>query len=44
LIEKGASAILSIHISSVLSGTFNVATLAAESIQNSLIHTFDAAN
>lgn len=42
LIEKGATAILSIHIASVLSGTFNVATLAAESIQNTIIKTYDA--
>ncbi len=42
LLEKGASAILSIHISSVLSGTYNVATLAAESIQNAIIQTFDS--
>ncbi len=42
LIEKGAEAVLSIHISSVLSGTVNVASLAAESLQNALVKTFDA--
>jgi len=42
LIEKGAEAILSIHISSVLSGTVNVASLAAESLQNAMVKTFDA--
>jgi DegV family protein with EDD domain len=42
LIEKGAEAVLSIHISSVLSGTVNVASLAAESLQNAVVKTFDA--
>jgi len=42
LIEKGAEAVLSIHISSVLSGTVNVASLAAESLQNAVVRTFDA--
>ncbi|MEA5078905.1 MAG: DegV family protein [Anaerolineaceae bacterium] len=42
LIEKGAEAVLSIHISSVLSGTVNVASLAAESLQNAMVKTFDA--
>jgi len=42
LLEKGATAILSIHISSVLSGTFNVASLAAEAMQNAIVKTFDA--
>lgn len=42
LIEKGAESVLSIHISSVLSGTVNVASLAAESIQNAVVKTFDA--
>lgn len=41
LLEKGASAVLSIHISSVLSGIFNVACLAAEALENKLIQTFD---
>ncbi len=41
LIEKGADTILSIHIASVLSGTVNVASLAAESIQNAVVKTFD---
>lgn len=41
LLEKGASAVLSIHISSVLSGIYNVACLAAEAMENKLIQTFD---
>ncbi|MHC1741267.1 MAG: DegV family protein [Anaerolineaceae bacterium] len=42
LLEKGASAILSIHISPVLSGIYNVAVLAAEAMESALIKTFDA--
>ena len=41
LLEKGASAVLSIHISSALSGIYNVACLAAEAMENKLIQTFD---
>jgi DegV family protein with EDD domain len=41
LLEEGASAILSIHISTVLSGIYNVASLAAEAMENKLIQTFD---
>jgi DegV family protein with EDD domain len=42
LAEKGATSILSIHISSLLSGIFNVATLASEAVQNIVIKTIDA--
>ena len=41
LLEGGASHILSIHISTVLSGIYNVAVLAAESMENKRIITFD---
>jgi DegV family protein with EDD domain len=41
LIEKGASGILSIHISPVLSGILNVAQLAAEAMETSIIKVFD---
>jgi DegV family protein with EDD domain len=41
LMDKGATAILSIHISSALSGIYNVAVLAAEAMENKLILTFD---
>lgn len=44
LIEKGASQILSIHISSTLSGIYNVAVLAAEAVENFVVQTFDAGN
>ena len=44
LLEKGASNILSIHISSALSGISNVAVLAAEAVENSVVKTFDAGN
>jgi DegV family protein with EDD domain len=44
LIEKGASQILSIHISSTLSGIYNVAVLAAEAVENFVVKTFDAGN
>jgi DegV family protein with EDD domain len=42
LIEKGADAVLSIHISSLLSGIYNVAELASEAIENFVIKTIDA--
>jgi DegV family protein with EDD domain len=41
LIEEGATTILSIHISSTLSGIFNVASLASESFQDTVVKTFD---
>jgi DegV family protein with EDD domain len=41
LMEEGATGILSIHISPVLSGILNVAQLAAESMETSLIKVFD---
>lgn len=41
LAEKGATAILSIHISSLLSGIFNVATLASEAVENIAVKTID---
>lgn len=44
LIEKGASQILSIHISSALSGIYNVAVLAAEAVENMVVKTFDPGN
>ncbi len=44
LIEKGASQILSIHISSNLSGIYNVAVLASEAVENMVVKTFDAGN
>lgn len=42
LIEKGASGILSIHISTVLSGIYNVAVLASEAIEKAVVKTYDA--
>lgn len=42
--EKGATAILSIHISSALSGIYNVAVLAAEAMEHIKVKTFDAGN
>jgi DegV family protein with EDD domain len=42
LVEKGADAVLSIHISSVLSGIHNVAVLASEAMEKMVIKTFDA--
>lgn len=42
LLEKGASGVISIHISSVLSGIYNVAVLASEAIENAVVKTFDA--
>ena len=44
LIEKGATQVLSIHISSALSGIFNVAVLASEAVENFVVKTFDAGN
>lgn len=41
LMTEGASGILSIHISPVLSGILNVAQLAAEAMETSLIQVFD---
>lgn len=40
--DAGASAILSIHISSALSGIYNVACLASEAVENILVKTFDS--
>lgn len=42
LFEKGASAVLSIHISSALSGVFNVANLAAEAMEGFIVKTLDS--
>lgn len=42
LLSKGAEAILSIHLSAKIGGVFNVASLAANSIKQGIIHTFDA--
>jgi DegV family protein with EDD domain len=42
LLDAGASAILSIHISTILSGIYNVAVLAAEAMENEMIKTLDA--
>jgi DegV family protein with EDD domain len=42
--EKGATSILSIHISSALSGIYNVAVLAAEAMETIKVKTFDAGN
>jgi DegV family protein with EDD domain len=44
LIEKGANHILSIHISSALSGIYNVAVLAAEAVENMVVQPFDTGN
>lgn len=41
LLDGGATQVLSIHISSVLSGIHNVAYLAAEAVGNQLVRTFD---
>ena len=41
LLDGGATQVLSIHISSVLSGIHNVAFLAAEAIGDQLVKTFD---
>ena len=42
LLNKGAEAILSIHLSSAIGGVFDVASLAANSIKQGIIRTFDA--
>jgi len=42
LIEKGASAVLSIHVSSKLASTYNTAIIAAKSVASSLIKPFDS--
>jgi len=42
LIENGASAILSIHLSSKLASTYGTAVIAAESVAKKLIHPFDS--
>jgi DegV family protein with EDD domain len=42
LADKGATGILSIHISSMLSGIYNVAQLASEAIEKVMVKTFDA--
>lgn len=44
LLATGASHIISIHISSALSGIYNVAVLAAESMENLVVNTFDPGN
>ncbi len=42
LSNKGADAILSIHVSSKIGGVFNVASLAARSLKQGLVQPFDA--
>jgi DegV family protein with EDD domain len=42
LVDGGADAILSIHISSILSGIHNVAVLASEAMEKMVVKTFDA--
>jgi len=42
--ERGATQIISIHISSALSGIYNVAYLAAEAMENKFVTTFDPGN
>ena len=42
--DRGASQVISIHISSALSGIYNVAVLAAEAVENMVVKTFDAGN
>jgi DegV family protein with EDD domain len=44
LMDEGATHILSIHISSTLSGVYNVAVLAAEAMENMVVKTFDPGN
>lgn len=44
LMDEGATNIISIHISSTLSGIFNVAVLAAEAMENIVVKTFDPGN
>ena len=42
--DDGATKIISIHISSTLSGIYNVALLAAEAMENIVVKTFDPGN
>jgi DegV family protein with EDD domain len=42
LVDGGADAIFSIHISSILSGIHNVAVLASEAMEKMVVKTFDA--
>ena len=42
--DDGAKKIISIHISSTLSGIYNVALLAAEAMENIVVKTFDPGN
>ena len=42
LASKGADSILSIHLSSTVSGVFNVAVMASQSIKNILVRAYDA--
>lgn len=42
LLKKGASAILSIHLSTKLASTYNTAVIAARSVASSLIKPFDS--
>jgi DegV family protein with EDD domain len=44
LMDEGATNIISIHISSTLSGIYNVAVLAAEAMENMVVKTFDPGN
>ncbi|PKN99930.1 MAG: hypothetical protein CVU42_06160 [Chloroflexi bacterium HGW-Chloroflexi-4] len=44
LLDEGATKIISIHISSTLSGIYNVAVLAAEAMENIVVKTFDPGN
>jgi DegV family protein with EDD domain len=42
LAKKGADAILSIHLASTISGVYNVAMLASQSVKQGLVRTIDA--
>ncbi len=44
LMDEGATNIISIHISSTLSGIYNVAVLAAEAMEKMVVKTFDPGN
>ncbi|PKO03291.1 MAG: hypothetical protein CVU43_03540 [Chloroflexi bacterium HGW-Chloroflexi-5] len=44
LMDEGATKIISIHISSTLSGIYNVAVLSAEAMENIVVKTFDPGN
>lgn len=44
LMDEGATSIISIHISSTLSGIYNVAVLAAEAMEKMVVKTFDPGN